>query len=109
MREGEGSISGTSELTKSLKVDVFVSLCDNSAHKRAGKDRKFSELLTIIWQVWGKNKICKSFSKQGGTKQYLGFTLGSSLETISKVLLVSRPLPMKCITTHKKLRKSGVL
>ena len=35
MREGEGSILGTSELKKLLKIDIFVSLCDNSAHKRA--------------------------------------------------------------------------
>ena len=37
MREGEMSILGTSELTKLLKIDIFVSLCDNSAHKRADK------------------------------------------------------------------------
>ena len=38
MREGEGSILiGTNELNKILEVDIFVSLRDNSAHKRAGK------------------------------------------------------------------------
>ena len=39
MRKGEGSILGTSELTKLLKIDIFVSLCDNSAHKRAGMQK----------------------------------------------------------------------
>ena len=39
MREGEGSILGTSELKKLLKIDISVSLCDNAAHKRAGKQR----------------------------------------------------------------------
>ena len=39
MWEGEGSILGTSELKKLLKIDIFVSLCDNSAHKRAGKQK----------------------------------------------------------------------
>ena len=39
IREGDGSISGTSELKKLLKIDIFVSLCDNSAHKRAGKQK----------------------------------------------------------------------
>ena len=37
MREEDGSILGTSELKKMLKIDIFVSICDNSAHKRAGK------------------------------------------------------------------------
>ena len=39
LREGEGSTLGTSELTKLLKIDIFVSLCDNSAHKRVGKQK----------------------------------------------------------------------
>ena len=39
MREGEGSILGTSEFKKLLKSTFFVSLCDNSAHKRAGKQK----------------------------------------------------------------------
>ena len=39
MMEGEGSILATSELTKLLKIDMFVSLCNNSAHKRAGKQK----------------------------------------------------------------------
>ena len=39
MREGGGSIIGTSELKKSLKIDIFVSLCDNSAYERAGKQK----------------------------------------------------------------------
>ena len=38
-REGEGSILGISELTKLLIIDTFISLCDNSAHKRAGKQK----------------------------------------------------------------------
>ena len=41
MREGEGSILGTSELKKSLKIDIFVSVRDNSAHKRAGKQKNY--------------------------------------------------------------------
>ena len=49
-------------------------------------------------QLYGKCgeriKFVNFFSKQGGTEQYLGFTLGSSVKTISKVLLVSRPLPV---------------
>ena len=39
MREGEESILGTSKLKKLLRTDIFVSLCDNSAHKRAGKHK----------------------------------------------------------------------
>ena len=39
MREGKGSILGTSELTKLLKINIFVSLCDNSSHKRTGKQK----------------------------------------------------------------------
>ena len=35
LREGESSILGTLELKKSLKIDIFVSLCD----KRAGKQK----------------------------------------------------------------------
>ena len=43
MREGEESISGTFELKKSLKIsfDIFVSFSDNSAHKRAGKQKLY--------------------------------------------------------------------
>ena len=87
MREGEGSTLGTSELKKLLKIDIFVSLCDNSAHMKELVSRKFSGLLRIIYQVWRDNKICKFFSKQRGTEQCLGFTLGSFIKTISKVLL----------------------
>ena len=32
-------ILGTSELTKLLKIDIFVSLCDNSTQKRAVKQK----------------------------------------------------------------------
>ena len=39
IREGELSILGTFDLKKSLKIDIFVSLCDNSAQKRAGKQK----------------------------------------------------------------------
>ena len=39
MREGERSILGTSELTKLLKIDIFISLCDSSADKKAGKEK----------------------------------------------------------------------
>ena len=39
MREGEGSILGTFALSKLLKIDIFVSFCNNSAHKRAGKQK----------------------------------------------------------------------
>ena len=38
-REGEESILGTFEFKKSLEIDIFVSLCGNSAHKRAGKQK----------------------------------------------------------------------
>ena len=44
IREGEGRILGTFELKKSLKIDIFVSLCDYSANKRAGKRK-------ILWIV----------------------------------------------------------
>ena len=37
VREGGRSILGTFELRKLLKIDIFISLCDNSAHKRADK------------------------------------------------------------------------
>ena len=39
MREGNGSILGIFELEKLLEIDIFVFLCDNSAHKKAGKQR----------------------------------------------------------------------
>ena len=39
MREGKESILGTSELKKLLKIDIFVSRCDNSAHKSAGEQK----------------------------------------------------------------------
>ena len=39
MKEGEESISGTSELKKLLKINIFVSFCDRSAHKIAGKQK----------------------------------------------------------------------
>ena len=47
LRQGEGSILGTSELTKLLKINIFVSLCNNSAHKKL-VSRKFSGLLRIV-------------------------------------------------------------
>ena len=37
MRERDRFILGTFELKKVLKIDIFVSLCDNSAHKRGRK------------------------------------------------------------------------
>ena len=68
-------------------------------------------------------KCVKKFLKpERDREQYLGFTLGSLVKTISKVLLVSRPLPIfpqrirfnvqyitaiKCITTHKKIKEIG--
>ena len=73
MREGEGSILGTSEFKKSLKIDIFVSLCDNSAHKRAGKKR--IQWIVKICQVWEQNKICNIFPNKGGAEQCLGHTL----------------------------------
>ena len=39
-------------------------------------------------------KLVKFLSKQRGTEQCLGFTLGSFVKTISNVLLVSRSLPI---------------
>ena len=51
LREGEGSITGTFGLKKSLKslkIDIFVSVCDNSGHKRDGK-QKYSGLLRITY------------------------------------------------------------
>ena len=39
MREGYGSILGTFGLKKILKIDIFISLCDNSAQNRAGKPK----------------------------------------------------------------------
>ena len=39
MREAEGSILGTSELTKLVKIDIFVSISDNSTHERVGKQK----------------------------------------------------------------------
>ena len=39
MREGERSISGTFKFKKLLKMDIFISLCDNSTHKKAGKQK----------------------------------------------------------------------
>ena len=76
MREGEGSILGTHELQKLLKIDIFVSFCDDSAHKRAGK-QKFSGLLRIIRYVWVKNKIGNFFFKTGRDRAMFWFTLRS--------------------------------
>ena len=39
MREGEGSTLGTSKSKKSLKIDIFVSLSDNSAQEKAGTEK----------------------------------------------------------------------
>ena len=71
MREGEESISGTFELKKSLKIsfDIFVSLSDNSAHKRAGKQKLHWIVKNYTLSV---GKVI--FSKQEGTEQFLGFT-----------------------------------
>ena len=44
MREGEGSIIGTFRLKKMLKIDIFISLCDNSSHNKAIK-LKYWEIL----------------------------------------------------------------
>ena len=54
MREREGSILGTYELTKLLKIDIFISLCDNSAHKRVGRQK--------IW--WIINNYMVSVGKE---------------------------------------------
>ena len=54
MREVEGYILGTLELKKLLRIDIFVSLCDNSAHKRAGKQK-------IQW-------IVKNYMSSAGTE-----------------------------------------
>ena len=72
-----------------------------------------------------QNKICKIFLKQGRTEQCLGFTLGSLEKTDLKSTISLKALPIfpkeliklsmqyitarKCITTHIKLGKSGVL
>ena len=56
--------------------------------------RKFSELLTIIFEALEQHKICKSFSKQGETEQCLGSTLRNFVKIDVKVLSVSRPLPI---------------
>ena len=39
MREERGSILEAFDLKKFLKIDIFASLCDNSTHKQAGKQR----------------------------------------------------------------------
>ena len=81
MREREGSILGTSELKKLLKIDISF-LFVITQHIKELSGRKFSELLRIICQVWGKIKFVKFFKT------------GSFINTISKVVLVSRPLPI---------------
>ena len=43
-----GFILGTSDFKKLLKIDIFVSLYDNSAHNTELVSRKFSGLLKII-------------------------------------------------------------
>ena len=57
MREGKGPISGTFELKTLLNIDIFVSLCDKSTHKRAGKHK-------IHWTV-------KNYMLSMGTEQNL--------------------------------------
>ena len=64
-REGDGSILKTSELKKLLKIDIFVSLCNNS-HIKELLSRKFSGLLRIKCQVWAKNEICNIFQNREG-------------------------------------------
>ena len=65
MREGEGSILGTSKLTKLLKIDIFVSLCDNSAHKRAGK-QKYKWIVKIYKLCGERIKLVKNFQNREG-------------------------------------------
>ena len=84
MREGEGSILETSELKKSLKIDIFFI----TQHIKELVSRKFSGLY-----IKCGNRI-KFFSKQRGKEQCLGFTLRNFVKMIQKVLLVSRPLPI---------------
>ena len=84
--------------------------------------RKFGGLLTIIWKCGGKDKICKSFSRQGGTEQIRKVSLWNLRKndfksTISfkapyqsslKQLVefnVQDITAMKCITTHKKIKE----
>ena len=68
-----GSTSGTSELKKSLKIDIFVFLCDNSAHKTLKElvCRKFDRLLRTVCcsRCGNRIKFVNFFSKQGGSEQ----------------------------------------
>ena len=65
MRDGEGYILGTFELKKSLKIDIIISLCDYSAHKKV-VSRKFSGLLKIICEMWEQMKFANFLKNREG-------------------------------------------
>ena len=83
LRKGEGSISGTFELKNRQKSPVSF-LFVRTQHIKELVSRKVSELLRIVCLVWEQNKICKIFSKQGGTEQCLGFTVRSFVKRFKK-------------------------
>ena len=74
MREGEGSVLKTFELKNPYKLTLsFLFVITQGIKKLVS--RKFSELLRIMSQVWEQNKLYNFFSRQGGAKQCLRFTL----------------------------------
>ena len=84
MREGEGSISGTLELKESQKIYIFVSLCDNSARKRAGEQKIYCIVKNYMSKCGNTIKNVNFFQNREGTGQCLGFTLRNFVKTILK-------------------------
>ena len=57
MREGDGSILGTIGLKKLLEIDIFISLCDNSAQKRSGKCGNLIKLVNFFQNQEGQSNL----------------------------------------------------
>ena len=68
-----GSILGTFELKKSLKINTFVSLCDNSAQKRAGKLKIYRILKNYMLSACGNRiKFVNFFQNREGQGNVCG-------------------------------------
>ena len=66
MKEVGGSILGTFELKKLLKIEIFVFLCDNSAHKKAGKQNICWIVKNYMLSVGRVIKLVNFFQNRAG-------------------------------------------